>query len=61
MKPNENSCFDYQHSLLVSTPRAVNPTDTLYVRASVHHSTNLTVKNPTRCNSVSKFYYSLFL
>jgi hypothetical protein len=25
-----------------------------------HTSTILTVKNPTRCNSVSKFYYSLF-
>jgi len=32
----------------------------LDVRASVHHSTILTEKNPTRCNSVSKFYYSLF-
>jgi len=30
------------------------------VRGSVHHSTILTVKNPTRCNSVWKFYYSLF-
>jgi len=30
------------------------------VRGSVHHTTILTVKNPTRCNGVSKFYYSLF-
>ena len=30
------------------------------VRGSVHHSTIITVKNPTRCNSVSKFYHSLF-
>jgi len=30
------------------------------VRGSVHHSTILTVKNPTRRNSVSKFYYYLF-
>jgi len=33
----------------------------LDVRGSVHHSKILTVKTPTRCNSVSKFYYSLFL
>jgi len=32
----------------------------LDVRGSVHHSTILTLKNPTRCNSISKFYYSLF-
>jgi len=32
----------------------------LDVHGSMHHSTILTVKNPTRCNSVSKFYYSLF-
>ena len=32
----------------------------LEIRGSVHHITILTVKNPTRCNSVSKFYYSLF-
>jgi len=32
----------------------------LGVRGSVHHSTILIVKNPTRCKSVSKFYYSLF-
>jgi hypothetical protein len=30
------------------------------VCGSVHRSTIFTVKNPTRCNSVSKFYYSLF-
>jgi hypothetical protein len=30
------------------------------VHGSVHHSTILIEKNPTRCNSVSKFYYSLF-
>jgi len=30
------------------------------VRGSVHHSTIITVKTSTRCNSVSKFYYSLF-
>jgi hypothetical protein len=27
------------------------------VRGFVHHSTILTVKNPTRCNNVSEFYY----
>jgi hypothetical protein len=32
----------------------------LDVCGTVHHSTILTMKNPTRCNSVSKFYYSLF-
>jgi hypothetical protein len=30
------------------------------VCGSVHHGTILTVKNPTRCNSVSKLYHSLF-
>jgi hypothetical protein len=33
----------------------------LDVRGSVHHSTILTVKTPTRCNSLSKRYYSLVL
>jgi hypothetical protein len=28
-------------------------------RGSVHHSTILIEKNPTRCNSLSKLYYSL--
>jgi len=32
----------------------------LDVRGSVHHITILTVKTPTRCNSLSTFYYSLF-
>jgi len=32
-----------------------------YVRGSVHHSTILTVKNQTRCNSVSKFLLFLTL
>jgi len=31
------------------------------VRGSVHHSTNLTVKNPTGCNSVIKILLSLIL
>jgi hypothetical protein len=35
-------------------------TGKLDVCGSVHHSTILTVKNPTKCNSVSKFYYFLF-
>ena len=31
------------------------------VRGSVHHSTIHKEKNPTRSNSVSKFYYSIFI
>jgi len=33
----------------------------LDVRGSVHHSTVRKEKNPTRCNKVSKFYYSIFI
>ena len=31
------------------------------VRGSVHHSIQFIKKNPTRCNNVSKFYYSIFI
>jgi len=32
----------------------------LDVRGSVHHST-IHKENPTRCNSVSNFFYSIFI
>ena len=37
---------------------AVNTVSGLDVRGSVHHSI-IHIKNPTRCNSVSKFYFRL--
>jgi hypothetical protein len=41
----------------VSNVKQIIPVD---VRGSVHHST-IHKKNPTRCNNVSKFYYSIFI
>jgi hypothetical protein len=48
---------------LYSSPNMTKYCQSVYkidIRGYVHHSAILTVKNPTRCNSVSVFYYSLF-